>query len=259
MTPTPKTQALAAIAASVLALAGTAQARTATTQQVSIVNPQGQRIPATLFAPVVRERGPAVVMMPACSGAASGAYDAWAERLAQAGYVALLVDSDTPRGAGKRCDQAVAGARERAADAEGAYRYLTDHGLAAADRVGLVGWSEGASGALAALDASHAGGGATAFKAAVVFQPDCRLDDAFGGVARSTWKPYASVRIVQGPSDLRRRDWSCIRRIARAQQLGAPSVNLIALREVGQRFDAAVARSGAAAEMIELFDGALRD
>src|SRR5574337_343743 len=209
MTLTLTTLTVAAIGACVLAFGGTAHARAATTQDVSIVNAQGHRIAATLFVPVVRKRGPAVVVMPGCSGAAGGSYDALAERLAQEGYVALRVDSDTPRGTGNRCDRAA--------------------------------------------------GGATAFKAAVAFHPDCKLDDAFGGVARSTWKPYASVRIVQGPPDLRRRDWSCIRRIARAQQLGAPSVSLVALRDVGQRFDAAAQRRSAEAEAIELLNGALRN
>ncbi len=245
----------AAVAVAVLGFAGAAQARIAPAKQVSFTNAEGQRVAATLFAPEGRERRPAVIMMAGC---AAGSYDGWAERLAAAGYVALLVDSDTPRGAAQRCDGSVASARERAADAEGAHRYLARSGLAEPDRVGLIGWSEGASGVLAAVDASHGADGTMRFRAAVAIAPDCALDDGFGGVAHSTWRPATPVRIVHGAAGAGYRDWSCIRRIARAQQLGAPAVSLVTRPEVDSRAATPAAQQVAAAEAIDLFDSVLK-
>lgn len=278
MTRMNKTVASAAVAAAFAGLVGAAQASIATTQEVAFTNPQGRMIPGTLFRPADRGPHPAVVMLPGCAEAigapaqaAGESYRTWGERLAAAGYAALLVDSDTPRETQVSCDRGGAATAERAADADAAYRFLAATGIAHADRVGLIGWSHGASGALAAVDASRSAGGASPFKAAVAFYPSCALDDAFGGVARSTWKPSAPVKILHGTADSRYRDGSCVSRIGRAQQLGAPSVSLVTFQDARSGFDAAIARSAAYttadlrakhvadADVMSLFDGLLKD
>lgn len=249
------------VAAAILGLSSAAQARLATAQEVSFTNPQGRAIPATLFRPAESGARPAVILLPGCADASANAADAyrtWGERLAAAGYVALLVDSDRLRGAAEGCDSGTAGVRERAADADGAYRFLAASGFAAADRVGLIGWSQGASGALAALDASRAPGGASRFRTAVAFHPNCVLDDDFGGVVRSTWKPYAPVRILHSTGDLHYRDGSCIRRIARAQQLGAPSVSLVTHYGAAGGVETPAVWEVAGAEAMDLFHSLLK-
>lgn len=257
-----KTVLGAAVAAAILGLSGAAQARLATAQEVSFANPAGRTIPATLFRPAEPGPRPAVIMMPGCADTAENAADAyrtWGERLAAAGYVALLVDSDRPRGAAKGCDRSAPGVRERAADAEGAYHFLAASGFAAADRVGLIGWSQGASGVLATMDASRAAGGASRFKTAVAFQPSCALDQDFGGVAQSTWKPYAPVRILQSAADPSDRDGQCIRRIARAQQLGAPSVSLVTYHGAAGGVERPAVWEVAGAEAMDVFHNLLKD
>jgi len=250
MTRMKKSVLSAAIVTALASIAGAAQARPATAQEVSFTNPLGRTIPAMLFQPANPGPYPAVIMLPGCAEAAGAptrgeSYRAWGERLAAAGYAALLVDSDTPRGTQAPCERGGAAAADRAADADGALRFLAARGIARKDRIGLIGWSQGASGALAAVDASRSAGGASPFKAAVAFYPDCALDDAFGGVAHSTWKPYAPVKILHGTADARYRAGSCLTRIARAQRLGAPSVSLVAHHGVRSGFDAAIAGSAA--------------
>lgn len=258
MTCIRKTVLGTAVAAAVLGLSGAAQARLAAAQEVSFTNPHGRATPATLFRPAQPGPRPAVIMMPGCADASENAaavYRAWGERLAAAGYVALLVDSDRLSGAAAGCDR---GVRERAADADGAYRFLATSGFAAGDRVGLIGWSQGASGALAALDASRTAAGASHFRTAVAFHPSCALDDDFGGVAQSTWKPYAPVRILHSAADAHYRIGSCIRRIARAQQLGAPSVSLVTYHGAARGVETPAAWEMAGAEAMDQFHNLLK-
>lgn len=248
-----------AVAAAILGLSGAAQARLASAQEVSFTNPQGHTVPATLYRPVEPGPRPAVIMLPGCERSAESAaetYRTWGERLAAAGYVALLVDGDRPHGEGERCS--ATGASERAADADGAYGFLAASGYAAADRIGLIGWSQGANGALAAVDASRAATNASRFRTAVAFHPDCALDDGFGGVTQSTWKPYAPVRILQS-AGAPYRDGTCTRRIARAQRLGAPSVSLVIHHGASRRPDVPAAWEVAGAEAMDLFHNLLRN
>jgi len=250
-----------ALATAMLGLSGVAQARLAAVQEVSFTNAQGRTIPATLFRPTQAGPRPAVVMMPGCAGAVdrtSDAYRTWGERLAAAGYVALLVDSDRPRGGAEGCDRHLEGARERAVDADGAYRFLATSGFVAVDRVGLIGWSQGASGALAALDASRADGTGR-FRTALAFNPSCALDNDFGGVAQSTWKPYAPVKILHAATDAQYRDGTCIRRIVRAQQLGATSVSLVTRHGADAGAATPAAWEVAGAEAMDLLENLLKN
>jgi dienelactone hydrolase len=165
-------------------------------------------------------RVPAVVMMHgragAYSSAAKGRFDAstlsqrhqmWGRFWAAQGYVAVLVDGFGPRGYPQgfprfsyedrpsELDEVAA----RPLDAYGALAYLRTRPDVAADRIGLQGWSNGGSAALATM-APNAPGlpqQPPRFRAALVFYPGCGLKHRFDdGI-----KPYAPVRVHMGSAD----------------------------------------------------------
>jgi dienelactone hydrolase len=178
-----------------------------------------------LFAPVPRRPGPApaVVLLHGRGGPysilAEGRYSAatlskrhvmWASFWAERGCYALVVDSFGPRGlaagfaAGTHAERPpeIDEVTVRPLDAYGALKYLTgrkrdiDPG-----RIGLQGWSNGGSAALATMATSTlqsvglaAGAG---FRAALAFYPGCGLEDKF----RSGYAAYAPVQVLIGTSD----------------------------------------------------------
>jgi dienelactone hydrolase len=193
-----------------------------------------------LFMPAKRDvRMPAVVMMHgrggAYSKAAKGRYDAatisrrhrsWGMLWAANGYVALLVDGFGPRGypAGfprysydERPD-AVNEVITRPLDAYGALAWLRTRSDVAADRIGLQGWSNGGSAALAAM-AAGAGYAPTSLKgyiAALVFYPGCRLRGRFD----AGYRPYAPVRVFHGTADEETSSRRCNALVERSRKTG---------------------------------------
>ncbi|WP_051964889.1 dienelactone hydrolase family protein [Deinococcus misasensis] len=195
---------------------------------------------------------PAVVMMHGCSGIwsrkdgklvtdANGNYvvgslfTAWGKRLASNGYVALLVDSFTPRNnLDGVCDldPSVTGISEvtdRPLDAYAGYTFLqnTYGNWVNVQKVGLLGWSNGASATLSALASNT--WNSTAFKAGVAFYPGCGLYGSYGGVAQSTYVPYAPLRIWHGSIDPlylgdSKASYPCTQRVDRAKLL-SPNVD----------------------------------
>jgi dienelactone hydrolase len=191
-------------------------------------------------APKPAERMPAVVMMHGRSGAystaAKGRYDAatisrrhrmWGDLWAANGYVAVLVDSFGPRGyptgfprfSYDTRPDAVNEVAVRPLDAYGALAWLRTRNDIDAERIGLQGWSNGGSAALATM---AAGTGfaptslkrntgvvlhdvlrviehevAEGFNAALVFYPACGLRGRFN----DGYRPYAPVRVFHGTAD----------------------------------------------------------
>jgi dienelactone hydrolase len=186
-------------------------------------------------------RVPAVVMMHGRSGAysslANGRYDAstlsrrhqmWGRFWAAQGYLALMVDGFGPRGHPRGFARGTyrdrPGAPDevtvRPLDAYGALAYLRTRPDVRPDRIGLQGWSNGGSAALAAM-APDAPGIAThtpaaGFRAALVFYPGCGLQGRFAhGLV-----PYAPVRIFQGEADEEVSPQRCRRLTARSRARG---------------------------------------
>ena len=134
----------------------------------------------------------------------------WGQFWSQQGAPALLVDSFGPRGFAKgfaagTYDERPPQVNEvtvRPLDAYGALQYLTGKKETIdANKVGLQGWSNGGSAALATMATStlrsvglteNAG-----FRACLAFYPGCGLDDKF----RDGYTPYAPVRIFIGSAD----------------------------------------------------------
>jgi len=136
---------------------------------------------------------PAVVLIHGCDGI-SKATDAWADKLASWGYVALEVDSLGPRGLSEICSNVWQLPHHiRAEDAYDAKSYLSGLSFVDRNRIGLMGWSHGGCGTLAAVSRQNYGTFAALagtnfepskrnglFRAAIAFYPYCigQLDDS---------------------------------------------------------------------------------
>jgi dienelactone hydrolase len=184
---------------------------------------------------------PAVVLMHGRSGVyssrADGVYDAstlsrrhrmWSELWAGKGYIAVLVDGFGPRGHPQgfprfSYDQrppAVSEVTVRPLDAYGALAYLRSRDDVLPDRIGLMGWSNGASATLAALStdtqAVPSPTPATGFRAALAFYPGCGLRGRFA----DGYRPYAPLRVLHGTDDEEVSPDRCRAFVARSRALG---------------------------------------
>ena len=134
------------------------------------------------------------------------------------GYVVLLVDSFTTRGIDEVCTgrHVLSPVRDRADDARGALRYLQARADVQADRIGLLGWSNGAAATLSVL--FDRGTAQRDFRAAVAFYPNCTRNYPGG----PDFRPYAPLYVLMGALD----DWTpaapCMTLVERAQAAGAP-------------------------------------
>ena len=141
---------------------------------------------------------PAVLLLHGCGGAyaASGElsvrmrdYTAW---LNQQGFHALVVDSLTPRGERELCTQRIGTRRvtmaNRRLDALAGVAWLAQRSDVIAQRIGLLGWSNGGSTVLAATNLQHAVVQDAAVKPAfaVAFYPGCEAELRRGYVAAAT-------------------------------------------------------------------------
>ena len=145
---------------------------------------EGTSLDGYLFRPAVEGRRPAVILLHGCGGlfSAAGGINArerdWAERFAAMGYVALAVDSYSPRGIVRMCSPATFDRRvftERPKDAYAALRYLQAQPFVRADRIGVVGWSQGGGVTLLSVREDSLGRppdfAEADFRAAVAFYP----------------------------------------------------------------------------------------
>ena len=160
---------------------------------------------------------PALVLMHGCSGLLDGKgrifpmYRLWARSLVVQGYVALVVDSATPRGFGQTCSAGPARAtmlRDRPSDAYAALQYLQAQPFVQAGRVGLMGWSQGGGVVLLSINDKSIGrpaGLAQDFSAAVSFYPgSCseRLQSKpFTEVEPASWTTQIPLLTLMGEAD----------------------------------------------------------
>jgi dienelactone hydrolase len=106
-----------------------------------------------LYRPIGPGPSPAVVLLHGCGGLesniAGSAERAWASWLVAEGYVTLLVDSFTSRGATERCTRTGPPmTTDVALDALAALEYLQEQAVVQRERIAVMGWSLGASPAL---------------------------------------------------------------------------------------------------------------
>jgi carboxymethylenebutenolidase len=168
-------------------------------------------------------RVPAVVMMHGRAGPyssrANGVYDAstlsqrhlaWGRIWAAQGYIAILVDGYGPRGYAQGFPRFSYKFRPselnevtvRPLDAYGALAYLRSRPDVAADRIGLIGWSNGGSAGLSTMSRDAPGiehpSPETGFRAALIFYPACGLKGQFDA---NGYRPYAPVQVFHGTAD----------------------------------------------------------
>src|SRR5262245_46058450 len=125
---------------------------------------------------------PAVILMHRCRGISQAIEGVWSERLSSWGYVALAVDSFRTRGIKDNCTTGLVG---RVYDAYGALDYLAGSPFVDTKRVAVVGFSDGGSATLGAVQLGAAEGIMDRqFEAAVAFYPPCA--DSSGDMAVPT-------------------------------------------------------------------------
>jgi dienelactone hydrolase len=195
-----------------VALAGiawsAAAAAAAGPERVDIPTADTMTLHGTLYRPEGDGPFPAVVALHGCGGLVhrpamqSQLYSEWANVLVAKGFVVLFPDSFGSRGLGPQCRESkrkVHASRERVADANAARRWLQGQAYVRADRISLLGWSNGGSAALWAVrptTAPHDGG--ADFRSAVAFYPSCRR------LRVTAWSARVPTLILAGGAD----DWT---------------------------------------------------
>ena len=160
--------------------------------------------------PGARGPRPALVLMHGCGGAfdrqgrLSLRMREYSALLNGQGWSVLVLDSFGARGATQICTQKL-GTRavtmtQRRRDALGALAWLAHQPGVDAQRLALLGWSNGGSAVLAATNRQHAevASAATSARAAVAFYPGCESD------LRAGYTPSAALLLLVGEAD----DWT---------------------------------------------------
>jgi dienelactone hydrolase len=154
--------------------------------------PMATKLTGYLFRPGGSSGGksgpcPAVVLAHGCNGLVNDRGELragplfWADHFVAKGWVVLAVDSFNPRGHKEVCtqkDRPILESRERPRDAYGALKYLSQQTFVQAGEVLLMGFSNGATGSLYAVEengkpAKLAKDAKIAFKAAISLYPGC--------------------------------------------------------------------------------------
>jgi dienelactone hydrolase len=230
----------AAVAAALWFLLGGAAAQTAIMpERVTFPSLDGTRtLQAFLLRPRQEGVRPALVLLHGCSGLQDGGrmraiYRVWSRLFASRGYLALVVDSAASRGFGETCTQRPERQvmlAERPKDAYAALAYLQAQPLVRADRVGVIGWSQGGAAILLAIGARSSGRPAgfpgPDFRAAVALYPGAcseRLQTRpFVDAEPDSWVTAIPLLVLHGEAD----NWTparpCEAFIAGAKARGAP-------------------------------------
>lgn len=195
--------ALACLAAIVAPAAAAAKV-----QQVTFAAADGVTLKAWVYAPTQGGQHPAVVALHGCAGLTddngkpSERHDDWGQRLSGLGFVALFPDSFGSRGLGPQCkvgDRDVRPSHERVDDALAALAYLGAQANVTTQAISLLGWSNGGSTVLYAVEPKHAPRSGLDFAKAVAFYPGCRVPLETG-----QWKTRMPLLILIGQAD----DWT---------------------------------------------------
>jgi dienelactone hydrolase len=198
------------VAAALLAL-GSPQAGAQGVVHFLSLDDQHTMLDGYLFRVGAAGRHPAVIFMHGCGGLfgrkggmLSRETD-WAGRLTAAGYVVLAVDSFAPRHQDEMCSAAhidVSIYAKRARDAYGTLAFLQAQPEVRADRVAIVGWSQGGGTVL------HTVGTPSYGRPAAMTQPDFRAAVAFypaqcsEKMESAVWTTTVPLLVLLGSDDV---------------------------------------------------------
>ncbi|MGP9810023.1 dienelactone hydrolase family protein [Rhodopseudomonas sp. NSM] len=188
----------------ILLAAGHAAMAAPAPEMVDISGPGG-KLGAWLYRPDGNGPFPAVVALHGCgglvgrSGAIRPRYADWAGQLLKSGHAVLLPDSYGSRDLGPQCharSRRSPARRERLADIGAARHWLAQQPWVARQRIGLIGWDNGASALLWAVRPQTAfAKGEPEFRSAIAFYPDCRI------AARLGWSARVPTLVLIGGAD----------------------------------------------------------
>lgn len=172
----------------------------------------GPAVPAYVASPARPGAHPGVLILHGCEGY-NRRYARLADGFARAGFVAVAIDTLSPRGVKNACSDPH-GSRDEAGLARAALAWMRTRPTIDADRLALVGYSMGAIAALDLIDAPRAASPPPGVRAVIAYYPACRNRQA---VAVS-----APLLILIGGAD----DWTpagpCQTLAADAGRLGKP-------------------------------------
>jgi dienelactone hydrolase len=158
------------------------------------------QLPGILHKPSGDGPFPAVVMLCGCGGLKNASpidvkHDStWAERLVEWGYVALQLDSFSPRGPSAVCDNpGLVDDRMIGLDAFSAKSYLSTLLFVDPKKIAVIGWGNGAWAVLRIVDNLFRDENASPFNAAVAFYP----------YGHSLGQPDTPLLVLAGEKD----DW----------------------------------------------------
>ncbi len=198
------------------------------------------RLNAQLYRPAGNGPFPTIVAMHGCNGLYDAAgrtrplYADWGEKLAAKGMAVLFPDSYGSRGLGAQCrvrSRAVQPYRERVADAQAARNWLQTQDFVQKDRVGLLGWSNGAIATLWTVrPRAEVKDGQPDFRSAVVLYPGCRR------LIERGWSARIPTLILVGAAD----NWTpardCEQMVAGARGRSART-SIVKYRDAYHSFD----------------------
>jgi dienelactone hydrolase len=203
-------------------------------EDVSIPNIDNGRslpLPGVLHKPDGAGPFPAVVMLVGCGGYAGGGPNAdhqssWARKLVEWGYVALQVDSYSPRGPSLNCD--FAGSITISHDAFSAKSYLAALPYVDPENIAVIGWSMGGIAALKIIDGHFRQDGMIPFEAAVAFYPQ----------SFPVYKPDTPLLILIGEQDKLCNPLSSKLLVKKYEEKGWQlAMTLVVYPEAGHAFD----------------------
>ena len=162
-------------------------------QQVDIPLAEGV-LHAQLYKPDGDGPFPSVIALHGCGGLGGHSepvqprYRDWAEQLLKQGNAVLLPDSYGSRELGPQCrvkERRVRASRERVAEILASRHWLVQQRWAAAGRISLLGWANGASALLWAVRPQLSSRNVEPdFRSAIAFYPNCRVSSGLGWSAR---------------------------------------------------------------------------
>ncbi|USG62126.1 dienelactone hydrolase family protein [Sneathiella marina] len=196
---------------------------------------------------------PAVIMLHGCgglgySGSVKSSYSSWARQFTAAGLAVLMVDSATPRGFRHTCtrtENRKIQYRDRPKDAYGALGFLQENPNILADRIALVGWSQGGAITLLTIAKNSIGRPVPApkydFRVAAAFYPgacnDKRLSMPYTKTPPNKWSTQIPLLVLHGGAD----NWTvpgpCKKFIENAKDRGNP-VSIVIYPGAYHGFDA---------------------